>query len=76
VSNPDGSVSLELGDPSFEPLSLREYPAFQYDTEGCLGLYSCFTKLAQRVDAERERIPHKFANNKLIIQTKQETKQE
>lgn len=68
VSSPDGSVILELVEPIFKPLSLWEIPsiAFQYDTKGCLGLYSCFTELTQRVDTERDRIPHKFANNKLI----------
>ena len=68
VKNLDGSVSLELGDPIFEPMSLREIPSisFIYDTKGCLELHSCFAKLAQRVDAERQRIPHKFANNELI----------
>lgn len=78
VGNLDGSISVELGDPIFEPLSLRGIPglAFKYDTAGCLRLYSCFKDLAQRIDAERERIPHQFANNKLITQTKQGAKQQ
>lgn len=68
VVRPDGSVSLELGDPDFLPLSLREIPAiaFPYDTNGCWELFGRFKCLAQRVDAARGQIPRKFANNQLI----------
>ena len=68
VSSPDGSVIWNSSN-QFLNLCLSgkfQDIAFQYDTKGCLGLYSCFTELTQRVDTERDRIPHKFANNKLI----------
>lgn len=68
VERPGGSVSLELGDPIFLPLSLREIPAiaFPYDTNGCWELFDRFKCLAQRVDAARGQIPLKFAKNQLI----------
>lgn len=68
VEHPDGSASLELGDPIFLPLLLMEIPAiaFPYDTNGCWELRHRFTNLAQRVDAARGQIPHHFANNQLI----------
>lgn len=68
VGRPDGSVSLELGDPIFLPLSPSEIPAiaFPYDTNGCWELFGRFKCLAQRLDAARGQIPRKFANNQLI----------
>jgi len=76
VERPDGSVSLELGDPIFFPLSLGEIPAiaFPYDTNGCWGLCRRFKDLAQRVDAACGQIPHKFANNQLIRSDSHKTK--
>jgi len=68
VKSPGGSVSLALSDPTFLPLSLMEIPsiAFPYDTSGCWELCRRFKNLAQRVDAARGQIPHKFENNQLI----------
>lgn len=68
MENRNGSISFELHDPIFLPLSLREYPpTFSYNTDGCLELCHRFKNLAQRIDAARELIPHKFVNNQLVL---------
>jgi hypothetical protein len=69
VKNPDGSVSLVLGDPIFLPLSLREIPAiaYNYDTNKFLEIENCFEEISKRIDDARKKIPSKYKNNKLII---------
>lgn len=67
--NPDGSVYMELVEPMFMPSSMRRSASIfrKYDSNEFLVICSIFKDISRQIDTEREKIPHKFRNNKLIL---------
>lgn len=65
----DGSIHIEIADPVFQPLFLKDATCvFRiYDSKECTIVSERFKQIANRINTERGKIPHKFENNQLIV---------